>query len=140
MDRLSIAKKYKEKSDESMQAALVCLEQEHLRGTFNRSWYAAMQIVTAAVYQLLSDEPRSGQPNWKHENVPFLFESLAKKTKSYEKHRNLIVAMKLLRQQRNNADYAAPDESNMSKEQAKTAVQIATKVREAVCSMMDSAK
>ena len=140
MDRLSIAKKYREKSDESMQAALVCLEQDHLRGTFNRSWYAAMQIVTAAVYQILNDQPREGQPNWKHENVPFLFESLTKKTKSYEKHRHLIVAMKLLRQQRNNADYAAPDELNMTQEQARTAVQIASKVREAVCSMMDNAR
>lgn len=123
-----------------MQAALACLEQDHLRGSFNRAWYAAMQIVTAAVYQLLNDVPRDGKPNWKHEKVPFLFEDLAKKTKSYEKNRNLIVAMKLLRQQRNNADYAAPDESNMTREQAQTAVQIATKVREAVCSMMDDAK
>lgn len=140
MDRLSIANKYREKSDESMKAASACLEQEHLRGTFNRSWYAAMQIVTAAVYRLLNDEPRKGMPNWEHENVPFLFECLTKKTKTYEKNRHLIVAINLLRQQRNNADYSAPDEKNMTKEQAMTAVQIASKVREAVNSMLDGAK
>lgn len=140
MDRLSIANKYREKSDESMKAAFACLEQEHLRGTFNRSWYAAMQIVTAAAYQLLSDEPRKGRPNWKHDNVPFLFESLVKKTKTYEKNRHLIVAIDLLRQQRNNADYAAPDENQMTKDQATVAVQIASKVRAAVDSMLDSAK
>lgn len=138
MNRLSIAKKYREKSDESMLAALACLEQEHLRSSFNRSWYAAMQIVTAGAYQLLNDIPRDGLPNWRHESVPNLFQDLTKKTKTYEKNRHLIVAINLLRQQRNNADYAAPDESDMSKDQAKTAVQIASKVREAVCSMLDA--
>lgn len=134
--RLRISVEYRQKSDESMEAARSCFLAGHLPSTCNRSWYATMQIITAAGYSFLNDNPPKDKINWNHDRMPDLFRDLVKKAKSYEKWRHLPQGIELLLQLREQADYGFFVEP-VSTEIGERAVSIAGQVREALLPLLE---
>lgn len=136
--RVAIAKDYRKKSDAVIVEARTDLDHEQLRSVYCRSWYATMQIITAAAYLLLNDLPKANRPNWEHVYVPKLFVFITKKTQTYDKYAYLQKPIDLLRQSRENADYSTP-EAHMSLADATAAYLLAEKVREIMIELMDKA-
>jgi uncharacterized protein (UPF0332 family) len=136
IDRKQIARVYKLKSDESYLAAQECLRKDLYRGTCNRAWYAVMQIITAAVYEDLTEAPPKGKENWDHERQGTLFRSIASKHKVWEQYKHLLPEINMMRDRRNDADYIASQEQFAHRKAAEKSFQIAGQVRESILKLL----
>ncbi|MBS1956596.1 MAG: HEPN domain-containing protein [Cyanobacteria bacterium SZAS-4] len=134
VDRKIMAKTYRLKSDESYKAACKSLDEQMYRAVCNRSWYAVMQIITAATYEDLTEVPvpADGKPNWKHERQSSLFRFLAKKHQLPKEQRGLAAEIDIMRERRNDADYVSPNERHANAQSAKRSLETAEKVRAAI--------
>lgn len=131
-ERKKRARTFRIKSDMSFFSAQIEMEKELYRGVCNRAWYAVMQIVTAATYEDLSDEPGQDRPNWSHERQSIMFRNFVKKHKVWDQHKALATEIDIMRERRNDADYIAPTERYFSRSDAAKSLEIAGKVRNVV--------
>lgn len=131
VDRKEMAKGYRLKSDESYRSAQKDLEDHFYRSACNRSWYAVMQIITAATYEDLTEVqvPPDGKPNWTHERQSSLFRFLVKKHQLAHEHKGLAPEIDMMRERRNDVDYVWPQELHANLQGAKRSVETAEKVR-----------
>lgn len=134
VDRKIMAKTYRLKSDESYKAACKSLDEHMYRSVCNRSWYAVMQIITAATYEDLTEVqiPPDGKPNWKHERQSSLFRFLVKKHQLSQEHKKLAPEIDIMRERRNDADYVSPNERHANAQSAKRSLDTAEKVRSVI--------
>jgi hypothetical protein len=136
VDRKEMAKVFRLKSNESYGLAQECLELQRYRGACNRSWYAVMQIITAAAYEELADVPPNSRPTWTHERQSSLFRSLTNKHNVWEKHKALATEIDMTRERRNDADYFAPNELHGNLQGASKSLETAGKVREVILNLL----
>jgi uncharacterized protein (UPF0332 family) len=132
--RQAQAKSYREKSDESFNAAQQCLKGELYRAAYNRAWYSVMQLVSAgALEKLPEEEPHHTRQSWHHVDQTRLFNKLLRKRGPLKDYQfKLISKLEDLRAWRNNADYTTPDEALLQQETANKALDRAQEIRNEV--------
>lgn len=131
-DRKERARTYRFKSDEAYYGARDALVSRQYRNVCNRAWYSVMQIVTAATYEDMNDEPSNDRPNWAHERQGIMFRNFLRKHKVWEENKAIAVEIDLMRERRNDADYYSPKELHKNKPSAEKSLEIAEKVRNLV--------
>lgn len=132
VDRKKRAKTYRLKSDRSYAGAQLLLNAHEYRCALNRFWYSVMQIITAATYEDMNDEPSNDKPNWSHERQSIMFRNFARKHNVWEENKSLAAEIDMMRERRYDADYVSPDELYSNHDGALRSFQTASQVRDIV--------
>jgi len=135
MDRVEIARVYKIRSDESFEVAQRCLVEENNRVSITRSYYAVMQMITAATYlKLLKKQPPGDQPNWHHGVQGALFQELASTHTGVprELFNEEAEEIRDLYKRRLQADYKVQADNEMTNDCAAKCFAFAQRIREQI--------
>ncbi len=135
-ERKERARIFRMKSDMAYACAQDELAKNRYRNVCNRAWYALMQIITAATYEDMNDEPSLDRPNWSHERQSLMFRNFVRKHKVWEEYKALVTETDLARERRNDADYIAPNEKYDNMTDAERSFKTATNVRDVVFSLI----